>query len=149
MAHIDNRVIHIDSDKDETIERTLKMIENPSTTVFTDASVNKLGHGIGIKEHWTVLTADLIAIYYALFLAWQSQLGATSLKVTRVEPLQHRTYIIISDSRSALENIKNSSKQSGQQIVYSILDTTKTDERNTASQHLNAMGAGPLWYLRK
>ncbi|EEH50328.1 uncharacterized protein PADG_06407 [Paracoccidioides brasiliensis Pb18] len=108
MAHIDNRVIHIDSDKDETIERTLKMIENPLHHSVYRCLSDKLGHGsgshdsIGIKEHWTVLTADLIAIYYALFLAWQSQLGATSLKVTRVEPLQHRTYIIISDSRSAL-----------------------------------------------
>ncbi|EEH17014.1 hypothetical protein PABG_07101 [Paracoccidioides brasiliensis Pb03] len=109
MAHIDNRVIHIDSDKDETIERTLKMIENPSTTVFTDASVTNLG--MQSTMHFS------------------SHGNRTSVpqasKVTRVEPLQHRTYIIISDSRSALENIKNSSKQSGQQIVYSILDTTK------------------------
>ncbi|KGQ01634.1 hypothetical protein PAAG_11617 [Paracoccidioides lutzii Pb01] len=140
MAHNDKRAIHIDSDKDETIERTLKMMEHPSTTVFT----------AGIKEHWAVLTVELIAIYYALFLAWQSHFGATSLQATRVEPLHHRTYIIISDSRSALKEHQEFIKTVWMTNSLQHSRYNKTDERNTASQHLNATGVGQLWwYLRK
>jgi ribonuclease HI len=62
------------------------------------------------SRKWTshVLKAGLIAIYYAIKMA---------------EPnLQDRTFVIVSDSESALQAIANPTNKPGQPIVHSILN---------------------------
>ncbi|EDN08851.1 predicted protein [Histoplasma mississippiense (nom. inval.)] len=131
--------IYLDSDRARAIERATKIMENPTKAVFTDAAkensalgaaaliMDESYHiqygiqvGVGREKHWTVTTAELLAIYHGLYLVWRSHSSEGT-----PTPHQRHTYTILSDSRTALRAIANSSKQVGGQIVQNILHTTK------------------------
>jgi hypothetical protein len=76
--------------------------------------------GIGLPKHWSVHAAELIVIYQ-----WRWDGINRSLRETRKHFPQDRTFIIVGDSKSALQAVANPTRKSGQEIVQHILDLIK------------------------
>jgi ribonuclease HI len=67
-------------------------------------------------EHWSVYTAELMAIYYAISLVYQ-----ITRKKRSTLGMVERPATILSDSMSALQAIRNPSNKSGQRIIRATL----------------------------
>lgn len=65
---------------------------------------------IGTAKHWSVHVAELIATYYAVEVV-ESMYSGNGHEPTS----QDRTFAIVSDSKSALQEIVNPLKESGHQ----------------------------------
>lgn len=130
-------------DKEDAERRLSEGARRPSTFVFTDASSrqSKVGaaavmldeHGqrrsgwqgsVGSSEEWTVHAAELIAIRGALDLV----LGQVMTTGSSDEEGQaeSRTYTIVSDSKSALQSLREPRRGSGQEIVEAIAHMVKS-----------------------
>jgi ribonuclease HI len=70
---------------------------------------------IGSMEHWSVCAVELMAIYHAISLAYQ-----TAMKNQNTTAIQLKPVTILSDSVSALQAIANVRNKSGQQIMPAI-----------------------------
>ncbi|KAI3051528.1 hypothetical protein CBS147353_11591 [Aspergillus niger] len=126
--------IEIELDREKAQTNALVRAATPNITVFSDTSgkENQLGAAavaldhnqqivgsqqvsIGSMEFWSVYTAELMAIYYAIRLGFQLAQKNQRSRATDAEPAT-----ILSDSMSALQVIKNSWNKSGQRIIQAI-----------------------------
>jgi ribonuclease HI len=72
-------------------------------------------------EHWSVYAAELMAIYYAISLAYQIAMENQNTPAMELEPAT-----ILSDSMSALQAIANMrNNKSGQQIILAITQSAE------------------------
>jgi ribonuclease HI len=137
--------INIDSDRDKAAEKAAALTETPSIVIYSNASADQnclgaaaviLDRGqmmieyrkgsIGSKTQWSIHAAKLIGINYAIGI-----ISNNIFKSRGTSTPHHKTVIIMSDNKSALQAIANPASRSGQQIVYSILK---------AARHLKTQG---------
>jgi ribonuclease HI len=111
-------------------------MNTPEMVIYSDASEKKKNLGaaavildchnkvkrswqasIGLRKHWSVHAAELIAIYHAVEIARSEHMENGSTL--------DRTFTIASDSKSALQAIANPSNRPRQQIVHKILNAVE------------------------
>ena len=117
-------------------EEVLRVMQNPDTAIYTDASAKEGNLGaavvmldandtvyrarqitVGPDRKWNVPSAELIAIYYAVDLAIHEQ---------RTSPNPgNRTYTIFTDSRAGLQALANPLRKPGSQITQEINDIAR------------------------
>ena len=126
--------INIEPDQDKAKAKASARQKDTSITVFSDASGqhNHLGAAvvaldqsqnitqyqkicISSMEHWSIYTAELMAIYYAISLILKIGMENQDTPVDKPEPAT-----ILSDSMSALQAISNAWNKSGQRIIQAI-----------------------------
>jgi ribonuclease HI len=127
--------IDINPDREKARKNTASLLANPHRVVYSDASGhdNHLGAAavvldrnqnivasrktaIGSMAHWSIHIAELIGVYYAISLALQifHQNGQST------RPGAGEAVTILSDSKSAIQAIKNPRNTSGQRVVEAI-----------------------------
>ncbi|EED11752.1 hypothetical protein TSTA_109310 [Talaromyces stipitatus ATCC 10500] len=137
--------IDIEPDRDKAKDKASARQKASGITVFFNASgqQNALGAAavaldqnhniiqhqkvcIGSIEYWSVYTAELMAIYYAISLVLKIAMENQVILVGQQEPAT-----ILSDSMSALQAISNTRNKSGQRIIQAV---------QQAAQELKARG---------
>jgi ribonuclease HI len=128
-------------------EEVSKVMRDPTTVIYTDASAKEGNLGaavimldtndtisrarqitVGPDWKWDVPNAELIAIYYAVDLAIQEQ-------QTSRNP-ESRTYTIFTDSRTGLQALANSLGKPGSQIIQEINNIARI-AKDSHHIHLN------------
>ncbi|EED11824.1 reverse transcriptase, putative [Talaromyces stipitatus ATCC 10500] len=124
--------IDIEADHDKAKEKASARQKAAGITVFSDASgqQNVLGAAahiiqhrkvcIGSMEYWSVYTAELMAIYYAISLVLKIALENWDTTASQQEPAT-----ILSDSMSALQAISNARNKSGQRIIQAVRQSAR------------------------
>jgi ribonuclease HI len=127
--------IAIEPDCEKAMDKASARQKTAGITIFSDASgqhnelgaaaVAALDHNqkilhsrqiyFGSMEHWSVYAAELMAIYYAISLAYQIAMENQNTPAIELEPAT-----ILSDSMSALQAIGNMQNKSGQLIILAI-----------------------------
>lgn len=132
--------INIDTDREEASEKAAALLDTPDAVVYSDASATGGQTGaaavmldqnqkitqsrqisVGPTTHWSIHAAELIGIHQAI--------EVITDKVSRGQMVgrpQSQTLTILSDSQSALQAIIRPSNKSGQHIVHTILEATKS-----------------------
>jgi hypothetical protein len=119
--------IDIEPDREKAKDKALARLNGADIAIFSDASGqrNELGVAavlldqshqilqarqiiIGSMEHWSVYAAELMAIYYAIGLAFSTTMKNRDTSATETKPVT-----ILSDSMSALQAIGNMRNKSG------------------------------------
>ena len=132
--------ISIDTDREEASERAAALLDTPDMVVYSDASATGGQTGaaavmldqnqnitrsrqisVGLTTHWSIHAAELIGIHQAIEMITDQVSGGQI-----AGHLQGQTITILSDSQSALQAIARPSNKSGQHIVHSILEATKS-----------------------
>jgi ribonuclease HI len=135
--------IDIELDREKAKEKASARQKAAGVTVFSDASGqwNHLGAAAaaldqdgkiiqsrqictGSMDYWSVYAAELMAIYYAISLAYE-----ITQKKPEAPSTNHEPATILTDSMSALQAIANSWNKSGQRIIQAILQSAR--ELNT------------------
>jgi ribonuclease HI len=131
--------IDIEPDREKAMDKASARQKTAGITISSDASGqhNELGAAavaldhnqkilhsrqicIGSMEHWSVYAAELMAIYYAISLAYQIAMENQDTPAIKLEPAT-----ILSDSMSALQAIANMRNKSGQQIILAITQSAR------------------------
>jgi ribonuclease HI len=127
--------IDITPDREMARKKAVALLGNPHWVVYSDASGhdNHLGAAavaldrsqkivasrtttIGPMTQWSIHIAELIGIYYAISLAFR--VSHQNEQPTRSGTGE--TMTILSDSKSALQAIRNPSNKSGQRVIQAI-----------------------------
>jgi ribonuclease HI len=127
--------IDINPDREMAEKNAAALFANPHRVIYSDASGynNQLGAAavaldhnqnivasrktaVGSMAHWSIHIAKLIGIYYAISLALKvfHQTGQST------RPGTNEAITILSDSKSALQAIKNPRNTSGQRVIEVI-----------------------------
>jgi ribonuclease HI len=128
--------IDIEPDRDKAKDEATALAASPGIVVYSDASGrnNQLGAAavqlnenqevvesrqlsVGPMTNWSVHAAELIGIFYAISLV----LKTVNLRRNAAITPEHETTTILCDNMSALQAIRNPRNNSGQQIIYAIL----------------------------
>ncbi|KAF4213878.1 hypothetical protein CNMCM6805_003709 [Aspergillus fumigatiaffinis] len=128
--------VDIEPDQDKAKDEATALAASPSIVVYSDASGrdNQLGAAavqlnenqevvgsrqlsVGPMTDWSVHAAELIGIFYAISLV----LKTVNLRPNAAIIPEHETTTILCDNMSALQAIRNPRNNSGQQIIYAIL----------------------------
>jgi ribonuclease HI len=129
------KTIDINPDREMARRDAAALLVNPHRVIYSDASGhdNHLGAAavaldrhqktvasrtttIGPMAQWSIHIAELIGIYYAISLAFR--VSHQNEQPTRSGTGE--TITILSDSKSALQAIKNPSNKSGQRVIQAI-----------------------------
>ncbi len=142
--------IDIEPDREKAKGKASATQNGAGTAIFSDASGqhNELGAAavalgpnhqilqsrkisIGSMEHWSVYAAELMAIYYAIGLAFSIAMNSRNAWATERE-----TVTILSDSMSALQAIASTRNRSGQRIIQAITQSARELEARGISLRL-------------